>query len=208
MNARIVIVEGTSGVGKSTLIDAVLRKYVFEHKKIRSLMHLTQAHTYGPLAAAEDNLTLTKEMNQSHLLQIQKMLKWSVEAVEEEHKPKFFCMIDTLHITHCVRPGVIKWADVEACDFELHRLDCKLVFIKATPETIWQRGIQPRRNEQFITSYSQKFGKTPEDIHRYFIGEQERLEQLTRQSRLNTLILAAEDDFQTAVLNAYDFWLQ
>ena len=208
MNAKVLIVEGPSGVGKSTLIDAVLRKYVSENKKIRSLLHLTQAHTYGPLATHEDTNTLTKEMNQSHLWQIQKILKWSVASIEEEHKATFFCIIDTLHITHCVRPGVITWADVEDYDFRLKQLDCKVIFLKALPETIWQRGILPRRNERFITNYGQKFGKSPTEIHRYFIGEQERLEQLTLNSQLDTLYLAAEGDIQRAVESAYDFWMQ
>src|SRR5580693_3955141 len=116
MNARILIVEGTSGIGKSTLIDGLLRKYLKENKKIRSLLHLTQANTYGPLAIDEDQNTLTKEMTKAHLDNIYNLLHWSATSLKKEHKIKFFGIIDTLHLTHCVRPGIIGWNDVRVFD--------------------------------------------------------------------------------------------
>jgi predicted ATPase len=64
-----LIVEGTSGVGKSTLIDALLRHHatVAEPRRMRSIMHLAQSHIYGPLAWGEDDGTLTIAENQRHL---------------------------------------------------------------------------------------------------------------------------------------------
>src|SRR5215831_1546758 len=54
--SRLLIVEGTSGVGKSTLIDRLIRRYVAEQpeRRLRTILHLTQAHTYGPIAPDED----------------------------------------------------------------------------------------------------------------------------------------------------------
>jgi GTPase SAR1 family protein len=50
---KALLIEGTSGVGKSTLIDALIRRHVNSstQRKIRSLIHLAQSHTYGPLAS-------------------------------------------------------------------------------------------------------------------------------------------------------------
>ena len=54
--SRVLLVEGTSGVGKSTLIDRLLRRFVALQppRRLRTLLHLTQAHTYGPRAPLED----------------------------------------------------------------------------------------------------------------------------------------------------------
>ena len=47
--SRVLVVEGTSGVGKSTLIDRLVRRYVADRpaRKLRTLLHLTQADTTG-----------------------------------------------------------------------------------------------------------------------------------------------------------------
>ena len=207
MNSKILIIEGTSGVGKSYLADALLRRYFSENKKIRSLLHLTQAHTYGPLAIHEDK-GLTKEMNKWHLERIYIGLQWFSSSIANEHKAKFFGLIDTLHLTHCVRPGIINWDDVSAFDIRLNQIECKLVFIKAEPATIWDRGIVPRLHEQFIIEYAKKFGDTPEEIYQYFTNEQRKLEVLADRSSLEKIILNAELDFQLNLEKAYHFWLQ
>jgi predicted ATPase len=66
---KAVLVEGTSGVGKSTLIDALIRRHVASAppRKLRSVIHLAQSHTYGLLAGREDRGTLTVADNLQHL---------------------------------------------------------------------------------------------------------------------------------------------
>ena len=207
MNARILIIEGTSGIGKSTLIDALVRKYISDNEKIRSLLHLAQAHTYGPLAIDEDHNTLTKEMNLKHLLNILQLLNWSVLSLDTERKVKFFCIIDTLHLTHCFRPGVLNWEDVVDYDSNLQKLNCKLIFMHAQPQTIWDRGIAPRMNGQFILEYGRKFGKNLKEIHQYFVDEQTKMENLLLKSGLEVLQIDAENDFSQNVKKSYSFWI-
>ena len=170
-------------------------------------MHLTQANTYGPLAIDEDHNTLTKEMNIAHLDNIFKLLNWSVTSLKTEHKIKFFGIIDTLHLTHCVRPGVIEWNDIRDYDAKLKGIGCKLIFISAQPQTIWDRGIMPRAHEEFITNYGKKFGKDLHEIHQYFIREQLRLEKIVSSSQLDKIYTQAEDDFETNVEKSYKFWI-
>src|SRR6185295_15174059 len=81
--SRVLIVEGTSGVGKSTLIDQLIRRYVAGQpaRKLRTILHLTQAHTYGPLAPAEDLGALTAEQNLEHLDDVVSMIEWHVSAL-------------------------------------------------------------------------------------------------------------------------------
>lgn len=73
-----LLVEGVPGIGKSTLIDALLRRYVERTapRKIRTLLHLSQTFTYGPLAPAEDAGTLTADENVKLLERVLQTLEW------------------------------------------------------------------------------------------------------------------------------------
>jgi len=208
--SRLLIVEGTSGVGKSTLIDRLIRRYVAEQpeRKLRTVLHLTQAHTYGPLAPGEDLGTLTADQNLEHLSNLVSMLEWHVSALACENRVKFLALIDTLHLTQCQRPGVLTWSDVSELDHRLARLGARLVFLNGTSTTIWERGIVPRRDEEFITGYAQpRFGETLEDIHLHFIREQEQMRALLANTTLDCMELAAERDICLNVDDAYRFWL-
>lgn len=204
-----MLVEGTSGVGKSTLIDALLRRHVASagSRKIRSVVHLAQSHTYGPLAISEDK-GLTAEENVRHEDRILNLLEWLHDAVQQHDKPWCFAAIDTFHLTHCVRPGVVQWKDVETFDHRLSALGCKLVFLEVSPTAIWERGIVPRRNEQFILEYARKFGRNHEEIHQYFVNEQETLKKLFERSSMPKLRLDNACSPEQAADAAYEFWME
>ena len=206
---KAMLIEGTSGVGKSTLIDALIRRHVnsASPRKIRSLVHLAQSHTYGPLALHEDHVTLTVEANLRHHERIVSMIEWLHDSVQEHTKPWCFVVIDTLHLTHCVRPGVVRWNDVEQFDRRLAAIGCKLLFLQVAPATIWERGIVPRVGEQFIREYARKFGKTHEEIHQHFVREQETLQDLFSRSTMPKLLLQADGD-NDALDDAYRFWTE
>jgi hypothetical protein len=208
--ARLLIVEGISGIGKSTLMDALVRKYVAEQptRQLRTLLHLTQAHSYGPLAVDEDRGTLTVPQNVAHLDALVSLLEWHVRALAAERVPKFFAIIDTLHLTHCHRPGVVAWSDVAAIDRRLAALGAKMLFVHATPATLWARGIWPRRNEEFITRYAaRKWGPSLEAIHRYFGDEQEAMRATLPRTELAHRLLAVDGALSSYLDEAYRFWL-
>lgn len=121
-------------------------------------------------------------------------------------------LIDTLHFTHCVRPGVVRWSDVESFDRQLAALGCKLLFLLATPATLWERGIVPRVGAQFIEEYARKFGRTHEEIHQHFVREQEILGELFSHSVMPKLPLQnniAQNDADCTsdvVEAAFRFW--
>jgi hypothetical protein len=204
---KALLVEGTSGVGKSTLIDALIRSHTMAAapRKIRSLIHLAQSHTYGPLAVPEDKATLTVGENVRHLERIVSTLEWLHACVQEHTRPWCFVLIDALHLTHCVRPGVVKWADVEAFDRRLAALGCKLVFLKVADSTLWERGIAPRVNDQFMR-YARKFGRSHEEIHRYFVNEQETLAELFARSAMLKLLLKNDGAPELTLAAARAFW--
>ncbi len=205
---KALLVEGTSGAGKSTLIDALVRRHVANApaRKIRSLVHLAQSHTYGPLAPLEDRGTLTVADNLRHLERVVGMLEWLHASVQEHRKPWCFAVIDTLHITHCVRPGMVKWADVAGIDERLAAIDCKLFLMMAPPANIWKRGIEARRGSQFLQEYARKFGSSEGEIHQYFVQEQLTIADLF--SRSNMPKCQTTEDTTTDVVNAaYEFWM-
>jgi thymidylate kinase len=204
-----LLVEGSSGVGKSTLIDALIRRHTssVEPRKIRSFVHLAQSHTYGPLAQREDAGTLTVAENAAHLGRIVAMLEWLHASVQEQTKPWCFVIVDALHLTHCVRPGVANWDAVKTFDQRLAALGMKLLFLKASPDTIWTRGIQPRTNQQFIVEYARKFGRTHPEIHGYFVQEQTLLCELFSRSDMRKLLLDNDGPVEDVLEKAFQFWM-
>jgi hypothetical protein len=121
--------------------------------------------------------------------------------------PWCFVIIDTLHLTHCVRPGVVQWPDVASVDARLAALGCKLLFLEVSPRTIWERGIKPRMNEQFLLQYARKFGRTHEEIHEYFTQEQETLLTLFAQSTMPKLRWDNGQSKKITLDTAHDFWV-
>jgi hypothetical protein len=189
-------------------IDGLIRRHVesSEARKIRTLVHLAQSHTYGPLATPEDKGALTVDENLRHLERIVGMIEWLHISVQEHTRPWCFVLVDTLHLTHCVRPGVVKWDDVEPFDRRLAAVGCKLLFLQASPATIWERGIRPRTDQQFIREYARKFGGTHEEIHSYFVGEQEKLVGLFSRSVITKRLLQSDGALDDVLMEALRFW--
>ncbi len=136
------------------------------------------------------------------------MLEWHVRALGAERVPKFFAIVDTLHLTQCHRPGVVRWADVAPLDRRLAGLGAKLLFVEASPEVLWQRGIAARRHDDFISGYAaRKWGPSLESIHRHFVDEQLAMRDNLAQTTLPHQTLALDAELSTYVDDAYDFWL-
>jgi hypothetical protein len=203
-----LLVEGVPGIGKSTLIDALIRRHVYssEPRRVRSFLHLAQTHTYGPLAPAEDGGTLTVSANLRLLERILETLEWLRADLRHSGKP-CFVLIDSLHLTHCVRPGVLTWAEAAPIDRRLAAIGCKLLLLTGTERTIWSRSIQARADSQFIREYARKFGGTPEEIHAHFVAEQAEFVRMLALSSLHKRTMANNEDIDSAVERAADFWL-
>jgi len=203
----MLLVEGVAGIGKTTLINSLIRQYVKSNKRIRSLLHLTQAHTYHPLAPEGIDRELLPEQNIAHLEQILDLLNWMVSSVSDEQRKMFFCTMDTLHITHCFRPGILNWSEVTTFDRRLHELGCKLIFLRATEETIWERTVWGRRDNEFITYYGRKYGDSLDSIHRYHVQEQEKMMAIAEMSAMEKLVIDCEGDISDTSQEALDFWM-
>ncbi len=206
---KALLVEGTSGVGKSTLIDALIRRLVSNSppRKIRTLIHLARSRTYGPPAVPEDHGTLTTAENLQHLDRMFATLEWLYASVQEHARPWCLVIIDTLHLTHCVRLGVLRWTDVTSHDRRLGALGCKLLLLQASSQNLWARGIEPRMDQQFLLDYAKKFGGNLQETHAYFVREQERLADSFSQSIMPKLALQNDGPTDSAVEAAYRYWM-
>ncbi len=210
MTARFnaLLVEGVPGVGKSTVIDALLRRHVESAppRKLRTLVHLAQTHTFGPLAAPGDAGTLTVEDNRAHLERITGILEWLHAGVEHPAHPPCFVLIDTLHLTHCLRPGVVQWSDVSAFDDRLAAIGCKLLLLRAQAGVIRERSVDARWETSFVQDYAVKFGRTPEELHAYFLREQGRFADMFACSAMPKLEFANDGAAEDLIDEAYGLW--
>jgi len=179
---------------------------VLEAQENPDAVHLAQSNTYGPLAQAEDHGTLTVDANRCHLERIVGTIEWLHASVQEHTRPWCFVIVDTLHLTHCFRPGVVQWSDVEPYDERLAALGCKMLFLRGSEDTIWERGIKPRLDQQFIQEYARKFGRTHEEIHSYFVREQEKLVKLFSFSAMTKRLLQNDGGIDSVLEEAVRFW--
>jgi hypothetical protein len=209
--SRVLLVEGVPGVGKSTLLDALLRRHVDGRppRQVRTLLHLTQAHTYGPLAPDEDRGTLTAASALAHLERVVGMLEWHVRALTAEQTPKLFALVDTLHLTQCRRPGVLGWADVGPLDARLAVLGCRLVFLRASPSVLRARAVEARAGTQFIREYAApRWGASLDAIQHGLLDEQAAMEAHLAGTRLEHRVLDAGAPLSALVEAAHRFWVE
>ena len=80
MNSRIILIEGIPGTGKTTLINLLIKRYVTENEKIKTLFHLSQLHTYRPIVSDEDNFYASKTETLNHLKKKLQLFNWSVSV--------------------------------------------------------------------------------------------------------------------------------
>lgn len=203
-----LLVEGIPGIGKSSLLDTLVRRHLdlIAAGKVRTLVHLSQAHTMGPLATAEDGGALNSKANLEHLERIVAMLEWLHDSVLGQRQPSAFVLIDTLHLTQCLRPGLLTWRDVAAFDQRLATLGCKLLLLRGPRDVVWERCIKARASWWLNGEYARRFGRTHDEVHGYFLGEQERFDEMAEKSRLPTLVADNNGEVEDVIDSAHEHW--
>ena len=206
---RILLVEGVPGIGKSTMLDRMLRTYVAGETEgqLRTVVSLAQTHTYGPLAVSEDLGTLTKEASLEHLNGIVGWLEWIADNSKRQPRPKSFLLLDTLHLTHCLRPGVLDWRDVVPVDRRLAAIGCKLLLLDAENDTIRERTVEARADTEFVREYALgRFGQNDAELVDYFQRERDLFREMCSESSMEKMRLMAEEPLEETAALASRFW--
>lgn len=204
---HLLLLEGIPTSGKSTLIDTLIRDHVGRSplRRIGTLVSLTQNHTGGPLVPAEDAGVLTKAETVAHLEDVGRHVSWLVTAAARGGMPQPFIAIDTLHITHCARREP-EWQDVAPLDTALARLGGKLLLLRVSPETLWERLMEDQERAAFRDGYARRFGGSAEEICRYFLAEQERMQALYDASSMQKWVIDANRPMTEYLSQARAIW--
>jgi hypothetical protein len=207
--SRILLVEGVPGIGKSTTIDQMLRDYVAGEApgRIRTVMTLAQTHTYGPLAAGEDAGLLTREQSIAHLERIVGWIEWLARESLGQHRLKTHVLVDTLHLTHCLRPGVLQWSDAAPFDVRLAASGCKLLLLDAGDDTVRTRTVMARAETEFIRGYALgRFGHDEASLVTHFQRERDRFREMFQRSAMAKRTVAAEAPIEDVTAAATRLW--
>jgi hypothetical protein len=185
----------------------MIRHQMQRDVRINTLLRLGQGHTYAPLRPDEVNSPLRAEDQLRTLARMYETLAFVSHPSGSPSGPPFICVVETLHLTLAVRPGLLSLQQILDYDAKLSSLGCRLIFIQVSPQTLWQRCIWERRKNGFITIYSRKYGGTLEEIFEYYVGEQQRMLELFERSRMRKLLIDGDTLPEAMSEKAYKFWV-
>jgi len=123
------------------------------------------------IAPAEDAGLLDDGLN-AHILQ--KQVAYLKKLLETDSKKTRVIILDTLHVTQMIRPGVLSKESFRVVDLALLQLCCRIAFLWISKETLMQRTIVGRRGTGFAR-YASKFGKTEKEVCSHFYKEQQNM---------------------------------
>ena len=92
-------------------------------------------------------------------------------------------------------------------DQRLAAIGCKLVLLTASEETIWERTIKEKADSQFLSEYALKFGRTHQELHAHFVGEQIHFKSMFDQSAMPKILIQNDGELKNILGQAYDFWV-
>ena len=158
----ILLVEGTCGAGKTTLSAALARK--------EGVQLLPQRLTYGVVAPLEQLRALDDGLN--HVL-LGRLIDW----LKRTDRPDRWLVVDSLHLTQWVRPGVLGLSSFASIDKQLARIGARGVLLVVTRETVRQRVIVGRAKTPFRT-YAAKWAPDDAALLARFVAEQETMKEV------------------------------
>ena len=203
----IGLVEGTAGIGKTTLVDGLLQHHQKLNQRFNTFLRLGQGHTYSPLNpdSVEPQHTAAEQLD--YLNHVVDVLSFFSHPLGAGSNPPISCIIETLHLTLANKPNVLSEEQIARYDQKLADIDCKLIFIRVESDLLWERCIWERRHNGFITIYSQKYGDSLEQIHAHYLQEQERMLAHFYQSKMEKILVDGREPIDSLVNKAYDFWI-
>jgi hypothetical protein len=80
------------------------------------------------------------------------------------------------------------------------------MFLCASPEVVRERSIEARTTWSFLRGYMSKFGRTDEELHKYFMYEQEQFARMFERSLMPKLLMPNDGAVENVEGTAYEFW--
>jgi len=193
-SAPVVLVEGTCGAGKTTLIKAIEK--LAEARGVATAM-FSQRETYAPIAPSEDLGILDDELNR----RILEGLLHSIRTRATGLGMGGLVLVDTLHITQYVRPGVLSSQSYLTLASQAQQFVSLVVVLLARPSTLRERTVEGRRGTGFAR-YAAKFASEDDASVEYFLGEQSQILELVRKApRVCSLELTSESPVEELALS-------
>lgn len=211
-NISALILEGICGAGKTTIFRSLLQSERFVQKSFLSSIVLSEHQTQRVLERKERETGLTPDDNVglldqhvSYLEAVQHRLNQMEWCRNNRTNMRVPCVLERFHFTHVYHYPHMTWEHVQPIDHRLAELNCKVCLLTIPDELLRERIITNR--DSGWREYLSRYGKTDEEILRYYAAQQQRLRGLCETSELETLVLDASgmrvDDTVNRVL---DFW--
>ena len=88
----------------------------------------------------------------------------------------------------------------------LAALGCKLLLVRGSTSVILQRCIQARADWWLSGDYAARFGRTQEEFHEYFLGEQDKFLEMAERSALESLIVTNDGSIDDVIDRVHEHW--
>ena len=211
-NINGLIIEGICGTGKSTLLKRISRHPVFTKKQFQSSIILTEHHTQRILEATEKTRSLKKEDNlellNGHVEYLEK-INSGLEKMDWRERNRInhqICyLFERFHFTHVSHYDHMQWDFVKKLDERLSLINCKVVILKMSPESMKTRIIEER--DAGWLKYLSRYGNTDDEIVTYFIKQQNELLKMSQKTKMPVLLIdTTEKEKVDLVENVIKFW--
>lgn len=196
--ARGLIIEGISGSGKSSVLQALLQYSQGKENLPQSRLVLTEYHTQRVLERKEQEGSLGPG---DHLALLEELVAF-LEGLEQRRQGRgwtqgvlaeadFFFILERFHLTHVFRFPYMSWEMVQPLDQRLKGLNATLILLTVRAEVLEKR-LFSRRHTCWL-NYLQRYGSTPAAIVDAFLERQELARDLAARSSLPVITIDTSD---------------
>lgn len=214
-NMAGLILEGVSGSGKSTVLEATLRSESYLDRGYLSSVVLSEHHTQRVLEAkerseglnVEDNVALLRQhLDVVHTMhsRLQRM-QWGALG-KLRHRACY--AMERFHLTHVCHYEHMRWEYVKDIDEALSEIGCKLCLLRVDDGEIEERVVSLRRNQEW-RAYLGSRGPTGDHLVDYYVTQQEQLLDLCEASSMPcTTINTSRKEVDEVVADLSALWLE
>ena len=190
-----LILEGVSGSGKTTVLQALLRSERYLERGYLSSLVLTEHHTQRVLEPKQRREGLSVEDNvgllRCHLETIRALeahLRRTDWAAGGRTRHRVSYVLERFHLTHVYHYPHVAWGDVEDVDGALARLGCKLCLLTADRSVLEERVTDARKNPEWRRHLA-SLGADRREVVDHLVAQQEAFLEICRASSMPYIVV-------------------